>query len=122
MKKTLYEFRKGKEMHASGSWELNESEKRIIHVTGGLFAACGILAIISIVTPFWYLSGLFFTLTFVFAFAMGGSMFYLVWKKNKEKPIEKTYTEVDYTYNGITGEVRDNSREITKDEFHSRQN
>ncbi len=122
MKKTLFEYRKGKEMHASGSWELNDSEKRIIHVTGGLFAACGILAIVSILTPWSYLSGLFFVLTFVFAFAMGGSMFYLVWKKNKEKPMEKTYTEVDYKYNGITGEVRDNSREITKEEFLSRKN
>ena len=65
------------------------------------------------------LPSLFFFLTFVFAFAMGGSMFYIVWKKNKEKPMEKTYTEVDYTYNGITGEVRDNSREITEEEFRS---
>lgn len=119
MRKTLFEYRKGKEMHASGSWEATEGEKRVIHITGGLFAASGILALVLSVTRLWFLSGLFFFLTFVFAFAMGGSMFYIVWKKNKEKPMEKTYTEVDYTYNGITGEVRDNSREITEEKFRT---
>ena len=108
-------------MHASGSWEATPGEKKTIELLGGIFAFCAVAALVTSL-PFGIhlerFSLIFFILTFVFGFAMGGYMFYVVWKKNKEQPMEKHYYNVNYKYNGITGEVDDKTEEISKEEFH----
>ncbi len=117
MKKTLFERRVGKEFHAEGTYKATPQEDRTIKILACLFAVFCVLAIVS---PFFLsarLTILFFILTFVFAFAMGGYMFYLVWKKSRQDPMEKHYYNVDYKYNGITGETEDKTREITREEF-----
>lgn len=123
MKKTLFEMQKGKQMHASGSWGTTQGERMIINILAIAFAACCLIAVfLPIFSGMRYpqLSILFFVLTFVFAFAMGGYLFYLVYKKNKEKPMEEHYYSVDYKYNGITDKTEDRTQEISKDEFFNK--
>ena len=38
MRKTLYEHRRGKQMHASGQWSLTKAEQRLIYAVGAFFA------------------------------------------------------------------------------------
>ena len=118
MKKTLFERKVGKEFHAEGTYKATPQEDLTIKILGCLFAAFCVLAIVSPMFLPARMSVLFFILTFVFAFAMGGYMFFLVWKKCRKDPMEKHYYNVDYKYNGITGEVEDKTREITREEFH----
>jgi len=117
MKKTLYERRKGKEFAASGSWELNRKEDVTIKVLGVIFAMHVILALITTLLK-TDSSVFFFVMAFVWMFIMMGYMFYLVFKKQKEEPIEAHYYDVDYKYNGIKGEIVDNTKEISAEEFH----
>lgn len=117
MRKTLYERKVGKEFQASGTWKATRQEDATIKILGCLFASCCILALIFAFFQSARLSVLFFILTFVFAFAMGGYMFFIVWKKSREEPMEKHYYDVNYKYNGITGETDDRTKEITRDEF-----
>ena len=113
----LYERRKGKEFHASGSWEATKGEKRIIETFGymfffGVFIGLimqfihpGKLAIIILVTGIIGAVG-----TFI-------SLFAIVFLKHKNEPMETHYYDTDYKYNAFTGEETDNTREITKEEF-----
>ncbi|MBR3228383.1 MAG: hypothetical protein IKF68_07565 [Erysipelotrichaceae bacterium] len=119
MKKTLYEVKKGKQMQASGSWKVSKKEDITIKVIGSLFAIHILAAIFLafIHSPHYVL---FFILTFVWMFIMMGYMFYVVYKKNKEKPMDIHYYDVDYKYNGIKGEVTDNTKEISEEEFKGR--
>ena len=45
-------------------------------------------------------------------------MLITVLRHNKKEPVQMKYYDVDYEYNHITGEGYDNTREITKEEFH----
>ena len=113
----LYERRKGKEFHASGSWEATKGEKRIIETFGymfffGVFIGLimqfihpGKLAVIILVTGIIGAVG-----TFI-------SLFAIVFLKHKNEPMETHYYDTDYKYNAFTGEETDNTREITKEEF-----
>ena len=113
----LYERRKGKEFHASGSWEATKGEKRIIETFGymfffGVFIGFimqfihpGKLAVIILVTGIIGAVG-----TFI-------SLFAIVFLKHKNEPMETHYYDTDYKYNAFTGEETDNTREITKEEF-----
>ncbi|MBR0342669.1 MAG: hypothetical protein IJH64_10595 [Oscillospiraceae bacterium] len=117
MKKTLYERKVGKEFRATGTYKATPQEDLTIKILGGLFAGCCIMALFFSFFFSARIAVLFFILTFVFAFAMGGYMFYVVWKKSRQEPMEKHYYDVNYKYNGITGETDDRTREITKEEF-----
>ena len=44
-------------------------------------------------------------------------LFGLVFKKSRKEPMEAHYYDVDYRYNGISGETEDETVEISKDEF-----
>ena len=119
MKKTLYERRKGKEFHGSGSWKLSRKEDALIKAMGMIFAIHVILALL-----FMFLGKrngvFFFVMTFVWMLIMMAYMFYLVFKKHKEEPMETHYYDVDYEYNGIKGEMTDNTKEISAEEFHGK--
>ena len=113
----LYERRKGKEFHASGSWEATKGEKRIIETFGymfffGVFIGLimqfihpGKLAIIILVTGIIGAVG-----TFI-------SLFAIVFLKHKNEPMETHYYDTDDKYTAFTGEETDNTSEITKEEF-----
>ena len=116
----LYERRKGKEFHASGSWKATKDEKILVEIFGGMFF-------------FGIFIGLFMLLIHpgTFAFIVLGvgvigaigvfvSLFAIVLHKHKEQPMETHYYNTDYQYNAFKEQVTDNTREITKEEFYGK--
>ena len=113
----LYERRKGKEFHASGSWKTTEGEKRLIETFGCMFFF-GVF--IGLIMLFIYPGKLAFILLGIGIIGAVGSfisLFAIVLHKHKEKPMEAHYYDTDYEYNAFTGEETNNTREITKEEF-----
>ena len=125
-RKTLYEKQKGKEMHASGSWEASPKEQKLITAVGIFFAVSVIATLV--VSALWMsgaaaIPGTLLTvaiictvISFILMFVV---LFGAVFRHNKEQPMEKHYYDVDYTYNGITGKTEDNTREISENEFRT---
>ena len=117
MKKTLFEFRKGKQMQASGSWRVTSGERRLINAVSVFFTVSVIAVLISaFARKGWFLavSIVCCAVSFILMFVV---MFGLVFKKARKEPMETHYYDVDYRYNGITGETEDKTVEISKDEF-----
>ena len=117
MRKTIYERRKGKQMHASESWSVTSAERRLINAVAIFFAASVIAVLVSgFVHKGWFLTASIIccATSFILMFAV---LFVLVFKKSREKPMETHYYDVDYRYNGITGQTGDRTMEISKDEF-----
>ena len=123
MRKTLYEYQKGKQMHASGSWSVTSAERRLINAVAVFFAASVIAVLVSVfVHRRWFLiaSIICCAVSFVLIFVV---LFGLVFKKSRKEPMETHYYDVDYRYNGISGETEDKTVEISKDEFlHGKEN
>ena len=123
MRKTLYEYQKGKQMHASGSWRVTSAERRLINAVAVFFAASVIAVLVSVfVHRKWFLiaSIICCAISFVLMFAV---LFGLVFKKSRKEPMEAHYYDVDYRYDGISGETEDATVEISKDEFlHGKEN
>ena len=119
-RKTLFEFQKGKRMHASGSWKTTPGEDVVIKVVAVFFALSviaellvTILGVSSLVLPV--------TVCLVISFiGMFVVMFGIVFLKSRKEPMEKHYYDVDYQYNGIKEETKDNTREISEEEFHNK--
>ena len=117
MRKTLYEYQKGKQIHASGSWSVTSAERRLINAVAVFFAASVIAVLVSVfVHRRWFLiaSIICCAVSFVLIFVV---LFGLVFKKSRKEPMEAHYYDVDYRYNGISGETKDKTAEISKDEF-----
>jgi len=117
MRKTLYEYQKGKQMHASGSWSVTSAERRLINAVAVFFSVSVIAVLVSgFVHRKWFLiaSLICCAISFVLMFVV---MFGLVFKKSRKEPMEAHYYDVDYRYNGISGETKDETVEISKDEF-----
>ena len=117
MRKTLYERRKGKQMHASGSWSVTSAERRLINAVAVFFSVSVIAVLASVfVHTGWFLTASIIccVISFVLMFVV---LFGLVFKKSREQPMETHYYDVDYRYNGISGETEDRTKEISKDEF-----
>ena len=113
----LYERRKGKKVHASGSWQTTKGEKRLIETFGYLFFF-GVF--IGLIMCFFYpgtLAKIILGIGIIGAVGTFISMFAIVIRKNKKEPMEAHYYYTDYKYNAFTGEETDNTREITKEEF-----
>ena len=104
-------------MKASGSWSVTSAERRLIN-TVAIFFTVSVIAVLA--SPFihrsWFLiaSIICCAISFILMFVV---LFGLVFRKSREKPMETHYYDVDYRYNGITGEKDDQTREISKDEF-----
>ena len=113
----LYERRKGKEFHASGSWKATEGEKRIIE-SFGYMAFFGIL--IGLIMLFIFpgkLASIILAIGIIGAVGTFVSLFAIVLHKHKQEPMEAHYYDTDYKYNAFTKEETDHSKEITKEEF-----
>lgn len=113
----LYERRKGKEFHASGSWKATEGEKRIIE-SFGYMAFFGIF--IGLIMLFIFpgkLASIILAIGIIGAVGTFVSLFAIVLHKHKQEPMEAHYHDTDYKYNAFTKEETDHSKEITKEEF-----
>ena len=113
----LYERRKGKEFHASGSWKATEGEKRIIE-SFGYMAFFGIF--IGLIMLFIFpgkLASIILAIGIIGAVGTFVSLFVIVLHKHKQEPMEAHYYDTDYKYNAFTKEETDHSKEITKEEF-----
>ncbi len=113
----LYERRKGKEFHASGSWKATEGEKRIIE-SFGYMAFFGIF--IGLIMFFIFpgkLASIILAIGIIGAIGTFISLFAIVLHKHKQEPMEAHYYDTDYKYNAFTKEETDHSKEITKEEF-----
>ena len=113
----LFERRKGKEFHASGSWKATEGEKRIIE-SFGYMAFFGIF--IGLIMLFIFpgkLASIILAIGIIGAVGTFVSLFAIVLHKHKQEPMEAHYYDTDYKYNAFTKEETDHSKEITKEEF-----
>ncbi len=113
----LYERRKGKEFHASGSWKATEGEKRIIE-SFGYMAFFGIF--IGLIMLFIFpgkLASIILAIGIIGAVGTFVSLFAIVLHKHKQELMEAHYYDTDYKYNAFTKEETDRSKEITKEEF-----
>lgn len=113
----LYERRKGKEFHTSGSWKATEGEKRIIE-SFGYMAFFGIF--IGLIMLFIFpgkLASIILAIGIIGAVGTFVSLFAIVLHKHKQEPMEAHYYDTDYKYNAFTKEETDHSKEITKEEF-----
>ena len=113
----LFERRKGKEFHASGSWKATEGEKRIIE-SFGYMAFFGIF--IGLIMLFIFpgkLASIILAIGIIGAVGTFVSLFAIVLHKHKQEPMEAHYYDTDYKYNAFTKEETDYSKEITKEEF-----
>lgn len=121
-RKTLFEMRKGSEMHASGSWKATKNEDLLIKVIGLVFSVSVIAVLLS---SFLHITAVLIPSVICLAVSFAGLfvvMFGLVFIKSRKEPMEKHYYSVDHKYNGITGEPDDNTHEISKEEFFSGKN
>jgi hypothetical protein len=113
----LYERRKGKEFHASGTWKTTPGEKRLIETFGYLFFFGVVIGLLMLFIRPGTLAYIILGLGIVGAVGMFISMFAIVLHKHNQDPMEAHYYDRDYKYNAFTGEETDHSREITKEEF-----
>lgn len=117
MRKILYERRKGKQMHASGSWKASAAEQKLINAVT-VFFTVSVLAVLisSLLQKKWFMiiSIICCAVAFISMFAV---LFGLVFKKSRQQPMETHYYDVDYRYNALKGETDDRTREISKEEF-----
>ena len=119
-RKTLYEFRKGKQMQASGSWKTTPREDMIVKVVGVFF---GVSAVAELLVSFLGIRSLILPVTICLAISFIGVfvvLFGLVYLKSRKEPMEKHYYDVDYEYNGIRDEMTDKTREISEEEFRNK--
>ena len=117
----LYERRKGKEFHASGSWQTTKGEKRLIEGFGCMFFV-GVFfgLLIGFIHP-GKLAVLLLSIGILGAVGTFISLFAIVFHKHKKEPMEAHYYDTDYTYNALTKEETDHSKEITKEEFFKKE-
>ena len=113
----LYECRRGKEFHASGSWQTTKGEKRLIETFGYLFFFGVLIGLLLLFVHPGTFAWIVLGLGIAGAVGMFISMFAIVLHKHKQEPMEAHYYDTDYKYNAFTGEETDHSREITKEEF-----
>ena len=117
----VYDSYKGKQMQGSKSWKMTRKEEITIKVLAAVFAAMVFLAFLMfflLVSP--GLKILFFILAIFSGIGgMGGYLFYVAFRHNKEDPMEMHYYDVDYKQNYLTREGYDNTKEISKEEFYN---
>lgn len=113
----LYQRRKGKVFHASGSWQTTKSEKRLIETFGYLFFFGVFLGLILLMIHPGTLAAVLLGIGVTGAVGTFISLFAVAFHKHRQKPMEGHCYDTDYKYNALTGEETDNTREITKDEF-----
>jgi len=113
----LYERRKGKEFHASGTWQTTKGEKILIETFGYLFFFGIFIGLILFFILPGKLASVILGIGIIGAVGTFISLIAVALHKHKQEPMEGRYYDVDYKYNAFTGEETDHTREITKDAF-----
>ncbi len=123
---SVYKQKKAKEAYASKTWEPTKGDK----IALGIITPILVLTVVAVLAvwmlpvdipilvkiPFTILAGVaFFIIIAVF-------LLITVLKHNKKDPMEMHYYDVDYKVNNLSGEVYDNTKEITKEEFFAKGN
>ena len=116
----LYERRKGKEFHASGSWKATKGEKILVEIFGGMFFFGIFIGLFMLLIHPGTLAFIVLGVGVIGAIGVFVSLFAIVLHKHKEQPMETHYYNTDYQYNAFKGQVTDNTREITKEEFYGK--
>ena len=113
----LYTRRKGKEFHASGSWQTTKGERILIETLGYIFFFGVFLGLILLFIHPGKLAYMLLWIGVTGAVGTFVSLFAIVFRKHKQAPMEAQYYDTDYKYNALTGEETDHTKEITKEEF-----
>ncbi len=113
----LYERRKGKAFHASGTWQTTKGEKILIETFGYLFFFGIFIGLILFFILPGKLASVILGIGIIGAVGTFISLFAIALHKHKQEPMEGHYYDVDYKYNAFTGKETDHTREITKDAF-----
>lgn len=113
----LYTRRKGKEFHASGSWQTTKGERILIETLGYIFFFGVFLGLILLFIHPGMLAYMLLWIGVTGAVGTFVSLFAIVFRKHKQAPMEAQYYDIDYKYNALTGEETDHTKEITKEEF-----
>ncbi len=116
----LYERRKGKEFHASGSWKATKGEKILVEIFGGMFFFGIFIGLFMLLIHPGTLAFIVLGVGVIGAIGVFVSLFAIVLHKHKEQSMETHYYNTDYQYNAFKGQVTDNTREITKEEFYGK--
>ncbi len=103
----LYERRKGKEFHASGSWKATEGEKRLIETFGCMFFFGIFIGLIMLFIHPGMFASILLGIGIIGAVGTFISLFAIVFHKQKQEPMEAHYYDVDYKYNAFTKEESD---------------
>ena len=118
----VYEKYKGKEAVGNKSWKATKGETIAFYILMGVMflvfvsaavayfmpISTGVKVIILIATILIMIGGI------------GGFLLVVSLRHNKKDPMEMQYYDVDYEHNYITGEVRDDTKKISKEEFYSK--
>ncbi len=116
----LYERRKGKEFHASGSWQATNGERRLVETFGYMFFFGVFIGLIMTFVHPGKIAYILLGIGIIGAVGTFISLFAIVFRKHKQEPMEAHYYNTDYKYNAFTGEETDNTREISKEEFYGK--
>ena len=121
MKKTLYVRQKGKQMHASGSWDMQRREKIMVYAIMAFFA--GSVTAVLIGSVIYATTGrkgilipsiICLVISFLSLFC---ALFGLTYKKSRSKPMDVHYYDVDYSYSAADQSETDNTHEIYQEEY-----
>ena len=109
---------KGKEFHAGGTWEVPKGWRLVIQTEAVLFFAAMMAVIIGDIANLgkrFMVSAVAAAVTLACVAAV--TMVVCIMKMNKQEPMDVHYYKVDRKSNYLTGEIHDNTREISKEEF-----
>ena len=116
----LYERRKGKKFHASGSWQATKGERRLVETFGYMFFFGVFIGLIMTFVHPGKIAYILLGIGIIGAVGTFISLFAIVFRKHKQEPMEAHYYNTDYKYNAFTGEETDNTREISKEELYGK--
>ena len=117
----VYEKYKGKEAHASKEYEITGGEKVALFIVMGLVAVIFCGGVVAYFMPIPTGTKILIIVLAGLAILLGAGGFVLIvtLRHHKKDPMEMHYYDVDIEHNYITGESRDDIREISKEEFYS---
>lgn len=112
---------KGKEIHAHKTWEVPKKWRLLIQAEAVLFFIAMGAVIIGDVANL----GIRFMVPAIISAVLiavlaAVTMTVCVLQMNKRDKMDVRYYDVDYSENNLTGEVRDNTREVSKEAFFDR--
>ena len=115
----VYEKYKGKEAVGEKNWKATKGESIALYILMGVMALIIVAAAVSYFMPIpTGIKILILIATIVIMIGgIGGFLLIVTRRHNKKDPMEMQYYDVDYEINNITGEYRDDTKKISKEEF-----